>query len=162
MAAPGFSISDLIEMIDKGIKFVILMKEAPAELQSLTKAAEFAYNILGLWPRLLQEYANGFSSGEILLLERVKSDYEEITTEIGKFIQKHRTVSKGSFRSKVKWVVSEHFLEERKGLVERLNSAKQDISMLMGFLNVYVRFCPLGQPTSLKPSQDTTAENEST
>lgn len=138
MAAPGFSISELIQMIDKGIKFVILMKDAPNELKSLTKAAEFAYSVLGLWPRLLQEYANGFSSDEILLLERVKSEYEEITTEIGEFIQRHRTTSKHSFRAKVKWVVGEHFTDERKRLVGRLDSAKQDISMLMGFLNVYV------------------------
>jgi len=138
MIAPGFSINDIIQAIDKSAKLMVLLKEAPTDLQNVIKGIEFGRAVLNSWRRKLEENQEDIHKDDLDLLVHIKADYDSIIQELEAFTKKHRRLLSGGLGARFRWVTSEHFRNEGAGLETRLRDVEGRVHTVLHTLNWYV------------------------
>ena len=135
MCTPGFSLTDLIQAIDTTTRIILQLKEAPDALQSVIKGIEFGRAILKSWERQLEHHPEDIHEDHLGLLARVKADYDAIINQLEAFVKKHRKLENGSLGARFKWVITDHFLNERAGLENALQNVETRIHTVLQTLS---------------------------
>lgn len=135
MCTPGFSLSDLIQAVDTTALIIVQLKEAPNALQSVIKGIEFGRAVLKSWKRQLEHHPENIHEDDLDLLIGVKADYDAIINQLEAFVKKHRKLGNGGLGARFRWVITDHFLNERAGLENDLQSVEARIRTVLQMLS---------------------------
>ena len=135
MCTPGFSLTDVIQAVDTTALIIVLLKEAPIALQSVIKGIEFSRAVLKSWKRQLEHHPENIHEDDLDLLVGVKADYDTIIKQLEAFVKKHRKLENGGLGARFKWVITDHFLNERAGLENDLQIVEARIRTVLQMLS---------------------------
>ena len=135
MGTPGFSLSDLIQAVDTTALIILQLKEAPNALQSVIKSIEFGRAVLKSWKRQLEDHPENIHEDDRDLLVGVKADYDAIINQLEAFVRRHRKLENGSLGARFKWVITDHFLNERCGLENDLRNVEARVRTVLQMLS---------------------------
>lgn len=134
MGTPGFSLTDIIQAADTIALITVKLKEAPNDLRSVIKGIEFGRAVLKSWKRQL-EHPENIHEDDLGLFVRVKADYDAIINQLEVFVKKHRKLENGGLGARFRWVITDHFLNERAGLENDLQNAETRIHTVLQTLS---------------------------
>ncbi len=128
MITPGLQISEIVSVIDKSIKLVIKLKEAPNEIERILNGIDHATSVLEEWEDLLEEFGDEIPPAQRKRLKNTTEQYENVLTQLKNFKEKHGRLVDGRATGRLYWVVSEHFRNDRAFLENELGTMEARMS----------------------------------